>query len=170
MDDSIQKEYGKLIVHGEHILLVMGNCLGRNGTIWCAEYATGIQCDVLPAQLDLLPDGDQPPWEKVLGVVADWARQGKAHAMWWLAWAYEGTEYHRSLWYYLAAFRIEPTYRHLWSRVRCDARDPAMCEGVPAPDTSLLDDVPEFNGASEWGDWREAIANAEQVNPLEPTI
>lgn len=152
-------------------VVVLGNWPSEeSGKLWCACWQTGQRKDINPVDLSRLADTDQVGWEAVKTRVKSWARGGDHDAAWWLAYAYEGINQPSSVWYYIAALRISRG-RPSWAlqRVYSDTIFGAMCEGVDHPCIRFMDEIPEFNGAAQWGDWAEAIQRAEKAVPLLPT-
>ncbi|HDR8974268.1 TPA: hypothetical protein QDB32_003985 [Burkholderia vietnamiensis] len=141
--------------------VILGNSVREDGTIWCADWEslTKKYCTVgdLRAQRDVV----NPSWEDLLTRMEGKAESGDADAMWWCAWAHEGTNHPKSVWFYMAAIRRDPRkHSWAWERIYSDARHPYLCEGVQEPDLSFLETVDEFCGAREWGKWEDAITNA----------
>lgn len=146
-------------------LIVLGNCIDEDTqTIWCASWMSGKRHDVRPAQLLRLPDEAQPSWSEGCERCALWAAQGNHHAAWWLGWAYEGVNHPRSIWYYIASLRMTKG-RPSWAlqRIHADAYTGEMYESVPEPCLRFMQEIPEFNGAKSWGDWKQAITCAERA-------
>lgn len=126
------------------------------------DLETGNRTD--PLVLTLKPTLTEIAKPALLDKFASWAREGNPHAIWWLAWWFEGVNHPKSVWYYVAAMRIDPD-GHGWvqSRLASDARSAHMCEGVPKPDLSFLSEIPELQGSRIRPDWREALRNAESA-------
>ncbi|MBU2819299.1 hypothetical protein HF282_17725 [Acidithiobacillus ferrooxidans] len=144
---------------------VLGNCVDRDGTIWCADYGTGERVDIAPGDFLRLAD-DQPGRDAVVKTLTEWAHLGNADAAWWLGWWWEGTNHPRSVWYYIAALRMDPN-THGWAedRILDDAWSGYVCEGIPKPDLSFLREIQEFRLDDEGergdiGDWKEAVRKA----------
>lgn len=146
---------------GRHVV-VCGNCVSQVGTIWVMDMETGARTD--PLALTLKPALNQTTEPDLLEKFTGWAREGNAHATWWLAWWFEGVNHPKSVWYYVAAMRIDPA-AHGWvqSRLMSDARSAHMCEGVPKPDLRFLNEIPELQGCSIRPDWHEALREAESA-------
>ncbi|WP_238533116.1 hypothetical protein, partial [Xanthomonas phaseoli] len=149
-------------------LLVLGNCVAEDGTIWCASWTTGRSEHPQADTLTFLADREQPDLEAVLNRVDHWTMRGNADAMWWLGWWHEGTNIPASTWYYIAALRADPQrYRWALRRIHSDtmahvAGRGALCPGVPQPDMSFVGAIPEFEAWNQGyhvigDDWREAL-------------
>jgi len=148
---------------GAEPLVVLGNVVNdETGTIWCAGWDTGTRYDLNPTELRRLPETKQPTWEEVCSRCAGWAAKGDHHSAWWLGWAYEGVNHARSIWYYVASLRMtrgKPSWA--WPRIYDDTFSGSMCPNIPHPSLEFLKEIPEFNGAKEWGEWQPAIRHAE---------
>lgn len=148
-------------IGSKRTFLLLGNSIQNDDTIWCADWRTGKRFDVLNYLLRSLPDDQQVPTEEVEARMTQWARKGDADAAWWLGWWHDGTNHPKSVWFYMAAMRKDPkAFGWALERVYSDAKYAGTCEGVPAPDLDFLREIQEFDGAKEWGDWREAIAKS----------
>lgn len=67
----------------------------------------------------------------------------------------------RSIWYYIASLRMTKGQpRWALKRIYADAYTGGMCKDVPEPCLRFMQEIPEFNGAKTWGDWKQAIACA----------
>jgi hypothetical protein len=151
--------------------VVMGNCIGENGTVWCHDYKSGRRLDLNPKTLLIEPD--QPGTEKLLSTIETWAESGKSDAAWWLGWWNEGKNHPKSVWYYIAAMRMNQG-AHGWAfgRLLTDTYNPVMCSHVPEPSLDFLDLIQEFRQYEagerklaniQWGNWREAVAMAKKA-------
>jgi hypothetical protein len=151
--------------------VIMGNCIGEDGTVWCHDFKTGRRLDLDPKTI--LVEPDQPGYEALLPLVEKWADSGNSDAAWWLGWWHEGKNHPKSVWYYIAAMRMNQD-AHGWAfgRLLGDTYNPVMCRDVPEPSLDFLDGIQEFrqHEAGErmlanikWGDWREATRQAKEA-------
>lgn len=150
-DLVIDRSTGRLVV-------ILGNSETEHGKLWCAEWDTLKSYDANTDDLVYQCQIEKPDWNKLISRMEDVASNGDSDAMWWCAWAYEGINHPRSVWYYIAAMRRSPQ-RHGWAleRVWSDAHSGYMCKGVPKPDLSFLGEIEEFQDAGRWGDWKSAV-------------
>lgn len=155
---------GELWTYAGRTAIICGNTIDEKNTIWVMDWDTG---DCADAPVDLLEkrqDRMSLPESEILDRFEEWAREGNDYAMWWLAWWHEGTNHPKSVWYYVAALRAAPRH-HGWAleRIQSDARTPYMCEGVPAPDLTFLNNIMEMSGTGVGRDWAEAVRQAESA-------
>ena len=175
---DMRNTVGQSPVHGEiwrlreeaRLLVVLGNAIAEDKTIWCADDRTGERVDPPVAELCFVERRDL---KVTLLKCQQWAREGNSDAAWWCAWYFEGTNHPKSVWYYIAALRRNPR-QHAWAlgRICSDAFEGCMCEGVPEPDLRFLTGVDEFRQIADgarlvsdisWGDWEAAVRNAESA-------
>lgn len=142
---------------------ICGNSLSEDGRLWVVDWDSGERGDAKLEWLELRNDRKSLTEENILARFTLWARSGKSDAIWWLGWWFEGINHPKSVWYYIAALRADPQC-HGWARQRIvsDAQTAYMCAGVPKPDLSFLDDIPEIQGDEIQQDWESAIAKAEE--------
>lgn len=154
--------YGRVIQHEGGHVCVLGNSL-ENGLLWCASWPDGQRIDVEPESL-LSASELSVTVDQVIERVEAWARNGNADAAWWLGWLHAGVNLPKSIWYYLAAIRIDPR-AHGWAlgRIKGDALTGYLCRGVVHPDITFMKTIPEFFGKEIGGDWVTAIECAQQA-------
>lgn len=146
----------------QRTIAVLGNSISEKNTVWCADWRTGKRFDPETCWLRALPDAEQPAQIELLAKVTAWAAKGNADAAWWLGWWFEGENHAKSVWYYVAAIRREPAaFGWALERVSSDARSACIRGDKQKLDLAFLAEIPEFNSADDWGDWREAIGKAE---------
>jgi len=170
---------------GGQVVVVLGNCVAANNTIWCAIDETGEQVRGVVSEMSFK---EARAIEVTVEKCQRWARAGNASASWWCGWWFEGVNHPKSVWYCIAALRREPE-KHGWalSRIVSDSYHAAVCEGVAEPDLAFLNDIAEFRqvigGVPKWGreqflsvcdefiegsdvqlgSWQEAIRHAEEA-------
>lgn len=154
--------YGRVFQHDGGQVCVLGNALS-NGLLWCASWPDGQRIDVDPDPL-LSASELSVTVEQVIERVEVWARNGNSDAAWWLGWFHDGVNHPKSIWYYLAAIRIDPR-AHGWAlgRIKVDALTGYFCRGVVQPDITFMKTIPEFCGKGICNDWAAAIEYAQQA-------
>lgn len=152
-------------LHGRPVV-VCGNATSPNGTVWCMRWFDGQRVD--PVTTTLRPHSRclDLTHDDLVRQFHEWACEGNSHAMWWLAWLFEGVNHTRSTWYYVAALRANPSaYGWLQRRIISDARSACMEQDRPKPDLEFLACIPEIQGASIGSDWAAAVTHAEILQP-----
>lgn len=136
--------------------------VSEDQTIWVMDWNSGDKVQAPVYLLEPREDRESLATEDIIHRIGVWARGGNSYAMWWLAWWFEGANHPKSVWYYVAALRANPS-GHGWAhdRIRSDAQYPIMCKDVPAPDLVFLDGIPEINRLAIGQDWAEAVRMAE---------
>lgn len=134
----------------------------KNNRIWVMDWNTGEEGYALVVKLTLRDDRHAVSSDEIVNKFTQWALEGNTGAMWFLAWWYEGVNHQKSVWYYIAALRRNPSaYGWAYSRIVSDARNPIMCEGITIPSIDFLNNIPEFNKAQILSDkWHEAAVEA----------
>lgn len=158
---SIKPQFCELWRVGRRAVFILGNSVRSDGTIWTADRKTGERLDV---QVELLKRSRAKLVEGELFKASEaWAREGVSDAAWWQGSVYSGTNHPKSVWYLIAAIRMNPD-AHGWAldRVLSDARSAIMCGGVPKPCCEFLRNIAEFRGVISV-DWKSAVKSAEQA-------
>lgn len=163
-------EVGELWNCDGRVAMVAGNSLNSHGQLWLFDWESSQDGNFPLSMLTPRPDRRSLSEGVILDRVGEWARDGVASAMWWLAWWHEGRNHPKSVWYYVAAIRRAPS-DHSWAldRVRADAQYACMCSDVPAPDLAFLGAIPEMSGQI-LTDWREAIRKAEATAHIASSV
>lgn len=152
---------GQLWLLQRRPVVLCGNVLANDGTVWCMRWSDGERVNPLFSALTPHPKHRYLYADDLEYQFHQWALDGNRHAMWWLAWWFEGTNHPKSIWYYVAAMRAGPrSFGWAQGRVMSDARSACMCEGVPKPDLTFLGVIPEMQGEPIGDDWKSAVATA----------
>lgn len=153
--------YGQIWDYRGAQVCILGNSIEDDGEIWAADWATGQRVDAFVDELTPLAITETDTFELVVTKCCEWAKTGNADAAWWLNWRFDGVNLPRSVWYYIAALRLNPDdYWWAFERIIADSRYGVMCAGTPQPDIAFLLNIPEFKGESI-GEWTAAIQEAE---------
>lgn len=144
------------------LVFVAGNSVDGDGMIWLFDWNTADVAYRPVALLTECVDRQSLTEDVIVTKMTGWSHQGHSDAMWWLAWWHEGKHHAKSVWYYVAAMRANPS-KHAWvlDRLYSDARSACMCEGVSSPDLGFLINIPEMQGCPIASDWAEAVSQAE---------
>lgn len=150
-------------ISGARAVIVLGNST-ENETLWCADHGSLESVDIALADLESKPELEPHDWKNLVRRMEARGAEGDSQALWWAAWAWEGMNHPKSVWYYIAAMRCNPR-RHGWAldRVYSDARYACMQEGVPKPSIAFMKHIEEFNGAKQWGRWQDAVEQARKA-------
>jgi len=144
--------------------IVCGNRISEKGRIWLMAWNSGMSGRFRLPQMKLRDDRLSISMEAMVARLSEWARAGNAEAMWWLAWAHEGVNHPKSVWYYVAALRADPqAYRWAHERIVSDAYSATMCKDAPRPDLAFLQEIPEIQDAKILRDWASAVKMAENA-------
>ena len=85
-------------------VIILGNTIRKDGTVWVADRETGKSEWLAIRKLRKVEQS--LPFREVVHLCEQWAREGDADAMWWLAWWYEMRRNGmKSVAYYVAALR-----------------------------------------------------------------
>ena len=131
--------------------LVLANCL-KGDSIWSMEPDS---CEMGFMIVSGAKKIGQEDFQTILDKLETNSMTGCSDSMWWCAWAYEGNNHPRSVWYYIASLRSNPK-KHAWAfgRIHSDAYSSAVCKGVPKPCLNFLANIPEFQtiklGRTDW--------------------
>lgn len=165
MRDNNHPTYGQLWEYQGREVFVLGNSPSEDGrTIWSAERQTGRRIDAVIEAMTPTSTSGATTLSELVNLSTAWARDGNSDASWWLGWWFEGVNHPKSIWYYIAAIRLNADC-HGWAidRIAGDARFGCMCSGTPQPDISFLKGIPELCGKRISPDWMKAIENAESA-------
>lgn len=163
MRDESQPSYGQVWEYQGHEVFILGNCASDDGkTIWASNRQTGKRMDAVIKELIPTSVTGKDTLGELTGKCVEWAKAGNADAAWWLGWRMDGENHPKSMWYYLAAIRMNPNaYSWYLSNLHDNGKFGAMCSGVTQPDINYMREIPEFIGQGISSNWLQAIAGAE---------
>ncbi len=161
--------YGDLVYDRENNVLavVLGNSVQENGSIWCVAWDEASELygtEGRPSVKDLEIRG-KIDFKVLVKRMEQFAKEGQAHAMFWLGWWYEGVNHPKSTWYYIAAIRADTeAYKWMFKRLYNDTFYGAMTRGVKHPTLQFLTEIMEFeNGKTPRDQWLMAVEKAESA-------
>jgi len=159
--------YGDLVYDTENCVLavVLGNSVQENGSIWCVAWDEASELygtEGRPSVKDLEIRG-KIDFKVLVKRMEQFAKEGQAHAMFWLGWWYEGVNHPKSIWYYIASIRADTeAYRWVFNRLYNDTFYGAMTRGVKYPTLTFLTEIMEFvERKIPRGQWLMAVEKAE---------
>lgn len=141
--------YGDLVYDRESNVLavVLGNSVQENGSIWCVAWDEASELygtEGRPSVKDLEIRG-KIDFKVLVKRMEQFAKEGQAHAMFWLGWWYEGVNHPKSTWYYIAAIRADTeAYKWVFERLYADTFYGAMTKGVKYPTLKFITEIMEF--------------------------
>lgn len=155
--------YGQIWLYKQREIFILGNTI-KDGLIWSADRITGERLDPNIDDLSLFDSGmsHRQEFNELLASAVRWARDGNADAAWWLGWYFQGTHHPKSVWYAIAAIRMNrPAFGWAFSLTYDNGCYGAVSSGTPYPSILFMKKIHEF-ATNKWSsDWQEAIQQAE---------
>lgn len=155
--------YGQIWLYEQREVFILGNTI-KDGLIWSADRITGERLDPKIDDLSALDSGmsHRQEFNELLDSAIRWAREGNADAAWWLGWFNQGTHHPKSVWYAIAAIRMNrPAFGWAFSLTYDNGCYGGVCSGTPYPSILFMKKIHEFTTNKCSSDWQEAIQQAE---------